>query len=335
VNELAKAKKWDEVIKAAEPLVRAYPDYVDPGSAYELLADYHNVYIMELPQMKRDRDKQFWRDEVREFMTKVEELTGNKITEESLRAAIKEVNDKRRALMRIAQTRKADPVAISGKDALLSVQVAFYDDIARFTQQVNAIADECEQRVADGVGAAPKGAKRVLVTGTPMAIPNWKIHDIVEKAGGVVVQEELCTGSRYYDKLVPESDTATMDEMIDQIADKLLDINCACFTPNEARTEDVLRMAKEYNADGILHYALSFCGPYQIEAGGIETAAKEAGYPVLKIDTDYSMEDIGQLSSREVYRLTKQVFLRLDCGFRLSGVRFFACRGRIVNYWIM
>lgn len=38
-NELAKAKKWDEVISTAEPMVRAYPDYVDPGSAYELLAE--------------------------------------------------------------------------------------------------------------------------------------------------------------------------------------------------------------------------------------------------------------------------------------------------------
>ena len=38
-NELVKAKKWDEAIKTAEPIVRAYPDYVDPGSAYEILAE--------------------------------------------------------------------------------------------------------------------------------------------------------------------------------------------------------------------------------------------------------------------------------------------------------
>jgi benzoyl-CoA reductase/2-hydroxyglutaryl-CoA dehydratase subunit BcrC/BadD/HgdB len=266
--------------------------------AYELLGEMHNVYVMELPQMKRDQDKAFWRAEVREFMAKVEELTGTKVTSESLREAIKEVNGKRRVLQRVAATRKADPVPISGKDALLGVQVAFYDDVPRFTQMVGALADECEQRVASGSGAAPKGAPRVLVTGTPMALPNWKIHDIIEKAGGVVVMEEMCTGSRYYDKLVPESDTATMDEMIDAIADKLLDINCACFTPNQGRVDDVIRMAKEWGADGILNYSLSFCGPYQIETTNIEGAAREAGIPVLKIDTDYSMEDIGQLSTR-------------------------------------
>ncbi len=265
--------------------------------AYELLGELHNVHVMELPQMKRERDKEFWRAEVRDLISKLEELTGNTMTEETLRSAIKEVNDKRRALQRVWKTRKADPVPISGKDALLATQIAFYDDVPRFTQMVNNLADEVEQRVADGVGVAPKGAKRVLVTGAPMSIPNWKIHDIVETSGGVIVSEEMCTGSRYYDKLVDE-DGATMDELIDGIADKYLDINCACFTPNEGRMEDILAMAKDWNVDGILHYSLQFCGPYQIEATQVERVAKDAGIPILKIDTDYSMEDVGQLSTR-------------------------------------
>ncbi len=36
-NELVKAEKWEAVISTAEPMVRAYPDYVDSGSAYEIL----------------------------------------------------------------------------------------------------------------------------------------------------------------------------------------------------------------------------------------------------------------------------------------------------------
>ena len=37
-SELAKSEKWDAVISTAEPMVRAYPDYVEHGSAYEILA---------------------------------------------------------------------------------------------------------------------------------------------------------------------------------------------------------------------------------------------------------------------------------------------------------
>jgi benzoyl-CoA reductase/2-hydroxyglutaryl-CoA dehydratase subunit BcrC/BadD/HgdB len=265
--------------------------------AYELLKDLHNVWVMELPQMKRDKDMAMWRDEIVELMKKAEELTGNTITADALRASIKEVNDKRRALQRIAAARAADPAPISGKDALLATQVAFYDDVPRFTQSMNALADELEQRVADGEGVAPKGAKRVLVTGTPMALPNWKLHDIVEKAGAVVVGEEMCTGSRYYQDLVSE-DAATLDEMIDDIAEKYLDINCACFTPNDGRIEDVVRMAKELGADGVIDYSLQFCGLYEMESTAVEQNVRDAGFPVLKITTDYSMEDVGQLSTR-------------------------------------
>jgi len=265
--------------------------------AYEELGKLQNLYTMELPQMKRPKDVAFWRSELVDLIAKLEELTGKKVTAESLAASIKEVNGKRRALQRVNAARAADPAPISGLDSLLAVQVAFYDDVPRFTQMMNALADELEKRVADGVGVAPKGAPRILITGTPMALPNWKLHQIVEKAGGVVVGEEMCTGSRYYEKLVKE-DSATLDEMLDDLAAKYLDINCACFTPNEGRIDDVIRMAKDLKADGVIDYALSFCGTYQIESASVAKTVQGAGVQVLRIETDYSAEDVGQLSTR-------------------------------------
>ena len=265
--------------------------------AYELFADLAPLHVMELPQMKREADRVLWRGEIDRLVTKLEEVSGRELTADNLRQAIVEVNGKRRALQRLNATRAAVPAPISGKDALLATQVAFYDDVPRFTQSVNAIADELEARVASGEGVAPKDAIRLLVTGSPMSIPNWKLHDVIEKAGAVVVAEELCTGSRYYETLVPE-DGQTVDQMLDSIAGKYLGINCACFTPNPGRIEDVVRLAKAHGADGIVHYSLQFCTPYQVEATTVDRAAKAAGIPMLRIDTDYSMGDIGQLQSR-------------------------------------
>ena len=148
------------------------------------------MYIMDVPHVRNEDTKLQWRHEVHALAARIEEETGQKITEESLRAAIKLANDKRRALQRLSATRAADPVPISGLDSLLTVQAAFMDDSARLTDAINKMADECEQRVAEGVGAAPKRAKRILYTGTPMAVPNWKLFNIIEKAGGVVVGEE-------------------------------------------------------------------------------------------------------------------------------------------------
>ena len=119
------------------------------------------------------------------------------------------------------------------------------DDTPRLTGAINDMATECEQRVEAGEGVAPKGTKRILYTGTPMAVPNWKLFNLIEKAGGVVVGEESCTGTRCYKDLVDESGE-TVDEMLDAIAERYFKINCAVFTPNDQRMKDIVQMARTY-----------------------------------------------------------------------------------------
>jgi benzoyl-CoA reductase/2-hydroxyglutaryl-CoA dehydratase subunit BcrC/BadD/HgdB len=75
-------------------------------------------------------------------------------------------------------------------------------------------------------------------------------------------------------------------------------INCACFTPNTGRIDDILRLAKEYKADGVIDVNLKFCNLYDTEGFMVERALKEAGIPFLGIETDYSDQDELQLRTR-------------------------------------
>ncbi len=265
--------------------------------AYEFMATQANMYVVDIPNVHNETTLEAWKGEVRKLAARIEEECGRKITAESLRAAIRLANDKRRALQRLSATRAADPAPISGLDCLLAVQAAFMDDAERLTGAVNAMADECEKRAADGVGVAPKGTKRILYTGTPMAVPNWKLFNIIEKAGGIVVGEEACTGSRYYKDLVDETGE-TVEEMLDAIAERYFGINCAIFTPNDGRIDDIVRMARELHADGIIDCSLQFCTLYETESFTVEQAAERAGIPFMHITTDYANEDAGQLATR-------------------------------------
>jgi len=74
-------------------------------------------------------------------------LTGRKITSEKLREGIEIANDKRRALQRLSVLRKVTPSPISGLDALLVNQIAFYDAPLRFNKSANDLSDELEDRV--------------------------------------------------------------------------------------------------------------------------------------------------------------------------------------------
>ncbi len=266
--------------------------------AYESLGDLvDNLYVMDLPQVKSEDGKALFRSEYTRFKEAVEKLTGVSMSAESLKEAIQTVNAKRVALHRLSTLRKADPAPISGLDALLANQVFFYDNPARFTESVNTICDELEKRIQEKQGSFPEKTPRILVSGCPQAVPNWKLPMIVESAGAVIVGEESCVGERGTRNLTDDSGE-TVEDMMEAIVDRYFQVDCAIFTPNPDRLEHIQEMVAEYKADGVIHYGLQFCQPYLMEAIPVEKALEEKNIPCLRIETDYSMEDVGQLKTR-------------------------------------
>ena len=266
--------------------------------AYEILGADKETYVMDVPQMKRPQDVDKWADEIAAFGKKVEEVTGKELTVENLNEAIHIVNEKRKALARVYEARKAtNCIPISGKDALLMIQIAFFDDPVRCAEMANKLADELEQRVADGVSVFPEGTKRILITGTPMAVPNWKLHHVVETSGAAVVCEEMCTGTRYFENLVDETQT-TLEGQFHALSERYMKNNCACFTPNPGRVDDIVRLAKEYQVDGVIDANLKFCTLYNTEKPAVEKALEAEGIPCLGLETDYADNDTEQLRTR-------------------------------------
>jgi benzoyl-CoA reductase/2-hydroxyglutaryl-CoA dehydratase subunit BcrC/BadD/HgdB len=265
--------------------------------AYEIFGEYAPVYVMEIPQMKQACDRDLWRAEVRRFQAKIEAITGKEITAAKVREAIRLVNRRRRVLQRLNQLRAAVPTPISGRDVLLINQISFYDDPVRFTAQIGELCAELEKRLSAGAGVVPLKTPRLLLSGCPMAVPNWKLPYIVESSGAVIVGEESCIGTRNIRDLVDESGD-TLEELLDALVDRYMRIDCACFTPNEERLQHIVALARDLKVQGVIHFALNFCQPYAIEAFKVGRALEAAGFPMLSLETDYSMEDVEQLKTR-------------------------------------
>jgi benzoyl-CoA reductase/2-hydroxyglutaryl-CoA dehydratase subunit BcrC/BadD/HgdB len=119
----------------------------------------------------------------------------------------------------------------------------------------------------------------------------------VESSGATLVGEESCVGSRYYSTTTPPSD-GTLDGQLGAIADRLLGTHCACFTPNDERMDDIIEMARELGAGGVIHYSLAFCQTYAAESMKVEKALKAEGIPVLSLESDFSANDAAQLQTR-------------------------------------
>ena len=264
---------------------------------WEIFGNYVPFYTMEIPNSKGHVGKKLWLEEVIKFKEKMEMESGISITPERLEEKILAVNRKRKALARLFDYRKADPPPVSGKDALLVSQIAYYDDTHRFTGKVNTLCDELEKRVRKGIGVVEKGTPRIMISGCPFALPFWKIHHAVESAGAIVVCEESCVGTRYFNNLVDEG-CPTLKGKLKAIADRYLKINCSCFTPNEERIKEIAQCIEDFRIDGVILFSLQFCLTYSIECVKVREALKRIGMPVLEIETDYGEQDIGQLQTR-------------------------------------
>jgi benzoyl-CoA reductase/2-hydroxyglutaryl-CoA dehydratase subunit BcrC/BadD/HgdB len=266
--------------------------------SYEMLAPLvKDLYVMDMPQMKSDTGRALLKEEYRKFIVKLQEVSGKKITVESLKKGIEIVNAKRKAVKRLTDLRAADPPPISGLDALLINQVFFYDDPVRFTDSVNKLCDELEDRVKKGEGVFAKGTTRVQVSGCPMAVPNWKLPMLIESSHAVIVGEESCVGERGA-RWMTEAKGQTVEDLLDLITDRYFNIDCAIFTPNPSRVEYVKDTTQKLHSQGVIHYCLQFCQPYIMESGPVEEELEKSGIPTLRLETDYSQEYAGQLKTR-------------------------------------
>ena len=267
---------------------------------WEILNKHHKTHVMYIPHMKREQDLKTWKNEVKEFKKHIEEVIGRDLSYEEMVEGIEIINRKRDALLRLDKLRgfNKEVMPISGKDALFVVQASFIDEPVRFTEKVNLLCDELEERLSNNVSVYEKDTPRLMVLGTPFALPNWKLHAAVEDSGGVIINEESCIGHRYYKDNVNLENIKDEESLMDELVDRYSKVDCACFTPNEGRVEKIIQMYKDRKADGVIYYTLSFCHTYNVESFLVKEKLAEAGIPCLTIESDYSAEDVGQIKTR-------------------------------------
>ena len=116
----------------------------------------------------------------------------------------------------------------------------------------------------------------------------------IENNGGVIVCLDDCGGERTNRQMVDEN----ADDILRAISDRYLKVNCSVMTPNTGRMENTKEMIQKYKVDGVIEVILQACHTFNIEAEKMRQAVKEIGIPYMKLDTDYSMADSGQIATR-------------------------------------
>ena len=262
---------------------------------YELLGELKPVYILHLPQGREEYALSMWTQELRRFIAFLEERFGVSITDAALREAARQRNAERQARLALMQVQKLSPPMAFGQQLYQTLDGAgFVFDPAQRVRQLDELRQGLTAAYHSGERAVPPTAKRILVTGCPIGGVLNKIVGAIEKSGDAVVCFENCTGIKASYQLVD----ADAPDIVGAIAARYLDIGCAVMTPDDGRMELLRQLSEEYAVDGIVEVDLQTCTPYAIEARQVGRLAQTLGKPFLRLETDYSTGDSGQISTR-------------------------------------
>ena len=261
---------------------------------YELMSQFKDVYVMQLPQSQDEWGRKFWRESCLELKKKLEEKFGTVITDEAVRQAVHTENNVRRALQRFYGVMKHDPAPITGLELFRVLYGSTFKlDRSGLADELNALTDKIEAEYAAGKRLDKK--PRILITGCPMGGATEKVIEAIENNGGVVVTYENCSGAKAIEREVKE-DT---DDIYGAIADRYLGIGCSVMTPNNNRFKLLDEMIDEYKVDGVVEMVLQACHTYSVESKSVRRfVTHDKEIPYIYIETDYSKTDVGQLNTR-------------------------------------
>jgi benzoyl-CoA reductase/2-hydroxyglutaryl-CoA dehydratase subunit BcrC/BadD/HgdB len=221
--------------------------------------------------------------ELRQLAVVLESKSGLPVTEDALRVSIAVYNEQRRLLSMLHEHRGGFPV-----EQLWSLTVA---GMLMPVEEHRALL-QSSLRSVEGRSEAKATRPGVMLAGAVLDDP--LILRLIDELGGRVVGDDLCTGSRYFDTLVDET-----EEPLSALADRYLR-RAPCpvkHSAGDARARRLLGSVHTTGARGVIFLVPKFCDPHAFDYVSLAEELDRAAVPHVLIETE-GVAPSGQLRTR-------------------------------------
>lgn len=225
---------------------------------------------------------------------------GRGVSDDALRASIRLYNEQRQLLAALYEERQMLPVEQFWALILASMVMP--------PEEHNALVREALRQLQEKTTVAARGPAVLLVGAV---LDDQTIPQLIAELGGQIVDDDLCTGRRYFDMLADES-----KEPYAALAERYLKRPpCpAKHDPTRSRVQRLLDLVRSGKTQGVIFVLPKFCDPHAFDYVPLARGLTDIGVPHLLIETDLTVP-LGQLRTR------LQAFLEmLRQGGQLRGV---------------
>lgn len=227
-------------------------------------------------------------EEIRRFKGKLEDYLGEEIQDAELIASIETYNENRSVLSDLYALRRDNPGAITGTGVLDIVRASMCMRKEEHTALVRELLKELQKGPS-----TDNEVVRIVLFGNACDHP--AIMNLFEETGAVVVDDDLCTGSRYFLCIEPPE-----GDSIRTLAKRYLR-RVPCPSKHNTqfdRREYLVDMVRQSNADGVVMLVLKFCDPHDFDYPDLAKHLTEAGIPHLRIETEMQSSSVEQIRTR-------------------------------------
>jgi benzoyl-CoA reductase subunit C len=234
--------------------------------------------------------RQYLVDVLKKFKTDLEHGLAQEITEAGLIHAVKIYNAIRAQMTRLYQLRCENPHMINGQDFHTIIRAGMIMEREAFLESLEAIAAELTKTASE---KKPSRAKRLVLSGGICSHPD--IYDAIEAAGGIVVGDDLCTGSRSFEGVINEN-IPPLIAIAQRYAERT---SCpAKHAGLTNRGENLIRTARGCKADGVVFMLLKFCDPHAFDYPYLKEMLDREKIPSLLLEIEDQTQAGGQLQTR-------------------------------------
>jgi benzoyl-CoA reductase/2-hydroxyglutaryl-CoA dehydratase subunit BcrC/BadD/HgdB len=251
------------------------------------------IFKLGVPhQYYGDLELEYYTDRLKALKDRLQAFTGNEITSEKLSKAIDLYNKMRELLKKISLLRSETYLPLSALDFIKLNHASFYADPAFMVD----VLDSTYSKLKEKTKVARADTPRLLLLGPNIAYGDYKVLELVQEAGGDIVIEELCEGVRYYWQSIENKDNPLKSLAKGYLKDR---VPCAFMRYSaEKRLDFALKLIKDFNVSGVIWYELLGCETYDSESYFFARKMEERNIPMLILESDYGMADIGQVKTR-------------------------------------
>jgi benzoyl-CoA reductase/2-hydroxyglutaryl-CoA dehydratase subunit BcrC/BadD/HgdB len=251
------------------------------------------IFKLGIPQQSiHDFELQYFIDRLKALKDRLQALSGNEVTDESLSRAIALYNKMRELLKKISLLRSTSPSSLSALDFIKLNHASFYADPVFMVEILESIYRDLKDKKL----AEPTSAPRILLVGPNLVYGDYTVPELVKMAGGEIVIEELYEGMRYYWNSIRNEGDLFQSLARGYLTDRVPPAFMRYST--KKRFDFIAKLIQDFNISGVIWYELLCCETYDSESYYFAQKLEERNIPMLILEADYSTSDTGQMKTR-------------------------------------